>query len=109
MTASAPDTVLFQGREAGKNKVLVKKVRGSMVPGMVNVTFEAPQYVEAKFDSLLGMRKFWMNRGERVMLKIAKSHLLEEGDYVNFSWVARKDFGKLIRDQRVHWDWDYGR
>ncbi len=64
----------------------------------------AEKYEEYEFDSFLGPRKWWMYKGERVILTVPTSKMIERGDFLSFPYCVLRDW-KIFGGQQIRWSW----
>jgi hypothetical protein len=79
--------------------IKVVKLERSLVPGRVVATVEANKAESVDVGHLLGTKRFWMDRGERVRLRIPKSWCLREGDTVELERLV------IHAQTKFSWSW----
>lgn len=72
----------------------------SLIPFHEVFIFEAMEDDEATFGSFVGDKLYWVNKGDRVRIRVKKSDCIEVGDDINLSWLVMKDQDKFS------WDWE---
>jgi hypothetical protein len=59
---------------------------------------------KCEFDSFLGPRIWWINKGKTVTLVVSKSKMIEIGDILGFPYCVIKDW-KIIGGHQIRWYW----
>lgn len=72
----------------------------SLIPFCEIVIFEALRDETASFDTFMGSKIFWADKGDRYRIRVKKSDCVEVGDDVSLSWLVMKDQNAFA------WNWE---